>query len=87
VNPADGGLEVLSRPDHDSALLEKNTALLINDLWEHAYYLKYQSGRVNYLKAFWSVVNWEYVGQRLESVLDSRVRPGPATKKISHSVR
>lgn len=82
VNPADGGLKVLSRPDHDSALLEKNTALLINDLWEHAYYLKYQSSRVDYLKAFWNVVNWEYAGQRLESVLAGKVRPGPATKTI-----
>jgi superoxide dismutase, Fe-Mn family len=87
VNPADGKLEVLSRPNHDSVLPEKMTALLINDLWEHAYYLKYQSSRVDYLKAFWNVVNWEYAGQRLENVLDGRVRPGPATKKFSHSVR
>jgi len=87
VNPADGKLEVLSRPNHDSVLPEKTTALLINDLWEHAYYLKYQSSRVDYLKAFWNVVNWEYAGQRLENALDGRVRPGPATKKISHSVR
>jgi Fe-Mn family superoxide dismutase len=87
VNPADGKLEVLSRPNHDSVLPERMTALLINDLWEHAYYLKYKSNRVDYLKAFWNVVNWEYAGQRLESVLDNRVRPGPATKKFSHSVR
>ena len=87
VNPANGKLEIVSCRDHDSALLENKTALLLNDLWEHAYYLKYQSGRVDYLKAFWNVVNWEYAGQRLESVLDNRVRPGPATKKFSHSVR
>jgi Fe-Mn family superoxide dismutase len=68
VNPADGKLEVLSRPDHDSVLLEKKTALLINDLWEHAYYLKYQSDRADYLNAFWNVINWEYVNQRLESL-------------------
>jgi Fe-Mn family superoxide dismutase len=67
VNQSDGKLEVLSRPDHDSVLLEKKTALLINDLWEHAYYLKYQSGRADYLNAFWNVINWEYVNQRLES--------------------
>src|SRR3990172_2008211 len=69
VKPADGRLEVLSRHDHDNLLLEKKAALLLNDLWEHAYYLKYRSGRVDYLKAFWNVVNWEYVGRRLESVL------------------
>jgi len=68
VNPADGKLEVLSRPDHDSVLLEKKTTLLINDLWEHAYYLKYQSGRADYLNACWNVINWEYVNQRLESL-------------------
>jgi len=68
VNPADGKLEVLSRPDHDSVLLEKKTTLLINDLWEHAYYLKYQSDRADYLNAFWNVINWEYVNQRLESL-------------------
>ena len=69
VQPADGRLEVLSRHDHDSVLPEKKTALLLNDLWEHAYYLRYRSGRVDYLKAFWNVVNWEYVDQRLESAL------------------
>jgi len=87
ANPADGKLEVLSRPNHDSVLLEKKTALLINDLWEHAYYLKYQSGRVDYLNAFWNVVNWEYVGQRLESVLAGKVQLWPVTRKLSHSVR
>jgi Fe-Mn family superoxide dismutase len=68
LNQADGKLEVLSRPDHDSVLLEKKAALLINDLWEHAYYLKYQSDRAGYLNAFWNVINWEYVNQRLESL-------------------
>jgi Fe-Mn family superoxide dismutase len=87
VNSVDGKLEVLARPDHDSVLLENKTALLINDLWEHAYYLKYQSGRVDYLNAFWSVVNWEYVGQRLESVLASKVQLWPVTQKFIHSVR
>jgi Fe-Mn family superoxide dismutase len=72
VNPADGKLEVLSRPDHDSVLLEKKTMLLINDLWEHAYYLKYQSDRADYLNAFWNVINWEHVNQRLESLLTAK---------------
>ena len=87
VNPADGKLEVLSRPDHDSVLPEKMTALLINDLWEHAYYLKYRNGRVDYLNAFWNVVNWEYVGQRLASALAGKVQLLPVTQKFSHSVR
>lgn len=87
VNQADGKLEVFSRPDHDNVLLERKTALLINDLWEHAYYLKYRSGRVDYLNAFWNVVNWEYVGQRLESVVASKVQPWPVIQKYNRSVR
>lgn len=63
---ADGALEVFSRSGHDNVLLEKKTVLLINDLWEHAYYLHYQSARADYLNAFWNVINWEYVNQRLE---------------------
>ena len=48
---------------------------------------KYQSGRVDYLNAFWSVVNWEYVDQRLKSALADKVRLWPVTQKFSHSVR
>lgn len=80
---ADGKLEVFSRSGHDSVLLENKTTLLINDLWEHAYYLKYQSGRADYLNAFWNVVNWEYVGQRLENALAGKVPLWPATHEFS----
>lgn len=66
VNAA-GKLEVFPRSGHDHVLLERKTVLLINDLWEHAYYLKYRSDRTDYLKAFWNVVNWEFVGERLEA--------------------
>lgn len=62
----EGKLEVLSRPNQDSVLSERKSALLINDLWEHAYYLKYRNIRLDYLKAFWNVVNWEYVGRCFE---------------------
>lgn len=68
VNPALEKLEVFSRPDHNNILAEKKHALLINDLWEHAYYLKHQSDRTGYLKSFWDIVNWEYIGQLYESV-------------------
>ncbi|MHB1142390.1 MAG: superoxide dismutase [Sulfuricaulis sp.] len=87
VNPANGKLEIVSCRDHDSALLQNKTALLLNDLWEHAYYLKYQSARVDYLKAFWNAVNWEHVGRRLESALAVKAQPERANKKFSHSVR
>ncbi|MHB8623750.1 MAG: superoxide dismutase [Sulfuricaulis sp.] len=87
VNPADSKLSVLSRPNHDSVLLERMTALLINDLWEHAYYLKYQSRRIDYLNSFWNIINWEYVGQRYESALDSKARLWPVAHESIQSVR
>ncbi len=68
VISANGDLEILARNGHDNALQEGKTTLLINDLWEHAYYLKYQNDRAGYLDAFWNVINWEYVNQRLESL-------------------
>jgi superoxide dismutase, Fe-Mn family len=63
-----GDLEVFSRSGHDNVLAEEKTVLLINDLWEHAYYLNYQNDRAEYLKAFWNVINWGHVNQRLESL-------------------
>ena len=66
MDMTDGKLEVFSRPNQDCILPEGKAALLINDLWEHAYYLKYRNARTDYLKAFWNVVNWEYVGKRFE---------------------
>lgn len=63
---ADGMLDVFSRSGHDNFLSENKTVLLINDLWEHAYYLKHQSDRAGYLNAFWNVVNWGYAAERLE---------------------
>ncbi|MBU2118085.1 MAG: Fe-Mn family superoxide dismutase, partial [Alphaproteobacteria bacterium] len=58
----DGKLKVTSTPNQDNPLMdvadEKGTVVLGADVWEHAYYLKYQNRRADYLKAFWSVVNW-----------------------------
>ncbi len=69
----DGRLDVNSLAGNDHSLLEGKTTLLINDLWEHAYYLKYRSDRMNdrrdraaYLNACWNIINWEHVNQRLE---------------------
>ena len=72
-----GKLDVFSRPGHDNILVENKTLLLINDLWEHAYYLKYQSARADYLNAFWNVINWGYVNHQLETLHDN-VAPLPA---------
>jgi Fe-Mn family superoxide dismutase len=60
-----GGLEVVARPNQDSPLMDGLTPILGVDVWEHAYYLKYQNRRPDYLKAWWNVVDWDAVGQRL----------------------
>ncbi|MGM8213718.1 superoxide dismutase [Virgibacillus sp. W0430] len=56
-----GEIEIMSTPNQDSPLMEGKTPLLGLDVWEHAYYLKYQNRRPEYAKAFWDVVNWAEV--------------------------
>lgn len=64
----DGKLVVCSTPNQDNPLMDvaecKCTPILGCDVWEHAYYLKYQNKRPDYLKAFWNVVNWNKVAER-----------------------
>jgi superoxide dismutase, Fe-Mn family len=67
----DGKLEVSSTPNQDNPLMDvaevKGTPILGVDVWEHAYYLKYQNRRPDYLKAFWNVVNWDAVNKHYEA--------------------
>ncbi|RUS46611.1 superoxide dismutase [Cohnella sp. AR92] len=58
----DGKLKVYSLPNQDSPIMEGETPILGLDVWEHAYYLKYQNKRPDYIGAFWNVVNWDKVG-------------------------
>lgn len=60
----DGKLAIASKPNQDSPLMDKQMVLLGNDVWEHAYYLKYQNRRGDYLKSWWNVVNWTKVNER-----------------------
>jgi len=61
------GLAVYSTPNQDSPLLQDDVPLLGIDVWEHAYYLKYQNRRPEYLEAIWNVVDWNAVGARFEA--------------------
>jgi Fe-Mn family superoxide dismutase len=68
VNPSTAGLEIMSLPNQDSVLLHGKPALLCCDVWEHAYYLKYRNRRADYLVAWWNVVAWDVVDERLADV-------------------
>ena len=61
---ADGKLKILSSANQDSPYMSGQTPILGVDVWEHAYYLKYQNKRPDYLDAWWSVVNWKAVAER-----------------------
>jgi Fe-Mn family superoxide dismutase len=68
-----GDLFICSTPNQDNPLMdiagEKGTPVLTIDVWEHAYYLKYQNKRPDYVEAFWNIINWDVVSERYENAL------------------
>lgn len=62
-----GELEITSTPNQDTPLSQGKTPILGLDVWEHAYYLKYQNRRPDYIAAFWNVVNWDEVAKRYQA--------------------
>jgi superoxide dismutase, Fe-Mn family len=64
IRGKDGKLAVTSTPNQDSPLMDGQTPLLGLDVWEHAYYLKYQNRRADYIAAWWNTVNWDEVARR-----------------------
>jgi Fe-Mn family superoxide dismutase len=69
-----GKLEVSTTPGHDNPLMQGHFPILVNDVWEHAYYLKHQNRRGEYLEGWWPLVNWEEAGRRFERSDHSAVR-------------
>jgi Fe-Mn family superoxide dismutase len=59
-----GKLALVAKPNQDTPLMDGQKVLMGNDVWEHAYYLKYQNRRPGYLKAWWNVLNWDAIAQR-----------------------
>ena len=61
-----GALSVISTANQDSPLIDGMSPIMGNDVWEHAYYLKYQNRRPDYLAAWWNVVNWDEIARRYQ---------------------
>jgi Fe-Mn family superoxide dismutase len=61
---SDGKLSLVSKPNQDSPITDGHDVLFGNDVWEHAYYLKYQNRRADYLNAWWGVLDWSRIGER-----------------------
>ena len=64
---SNGSLEVTSTPNQDSPIMDGNTPIIGCDVWEHAYYLKYQNLRPDYINAWWSVVDWDAAAARFDA--------------------
>ena len=67
VTDKGGKLSIESSPNQDTPFSDKKTPILGVDVWEHAYYLKYQNRRADYLAAWWNVVNWAEVSKRFDA--------------------
>ncbi len=65
---ADGQLKVVSTPNQDTPISQGMSPILGLDVWEHAYYLKYQNKRPDYIAAWWNVINWDQVSENYEAV-------------------
>lgn len=69
-----GGLTLVTKPAQDTPLMEGQRVLMGNDVWEHAYYLRYQNKRADYLAAWWNVLDWDKIAARYASAMDGTLR-------------
>jgi Fe-Mn family superoxide dismutase len=81
-----GALEVITTPGHDNPAMQGRFPLLLNDAWEHGYYLKHENRRADYLKSWWPVANWREAARRYERSARSATIPwradGPAPPNV-----
>jgi superoxide dismutase, Fe-Mn family len=68
----DGSVQILTTPNQDNPISQGLFPILGNDVWEHAYYLKYNNRRPEYLAAWWNLANWEEINKRLETFQSHR---------------
>jgi len=69
-----GNLAITTKPGQDNPLMDGQRVLMGNDVWEHAYYLRYQNRRADYLTSWWQVVNWEKIAERYEGARGGTLR-------------
>ncbi len=72
ISAPDGSLSIETTPNQDSPLMEGKLPVIGLDVWEHAYYLKYQNRRADYLNAWWNTLNWDAINQRYERARGGR---------------
>ena len=80
VGKPNGAVQILTTPDQDSPISQGWFPIFGNDVWEHAYYLRYNNRRPEYLQAWWNVANWEEINVRYESLKSGHLEPALAIR-------